>query len=317
MAKGNNRSMAPLSDIVVVPGFNGRRTFTGIEELAVSIDRNGLINALGVREGGPSKLDGRRSLFLVTGERRYRALLLLRDPDFKPVDAKGEPIKRRTTPASWVQVPVKLEKGDAAQFDVRNYIENADREDVPPLEEAEHIDGIMKKHGWSQAEFCARTGKNKAHVSQRLSLLKSAPVREAVQSNVLTATQAREVVTLPEEQQKAVVAEVKDRQKSGKQMSVQDVKQIADKEKSKLGIKHNKDRKVDKDGAEYDKDKIGKAREMYDGKSLDMRPKTAVIEQLGGLMQRLERPNISDSTKEATKLQINTLEWLFGLREKL
>jgi ParB family chromosome partitioning protein len=319
MPKEINRSFMAFDDIAVVPDFNGRKSFTRIPELARSLDQNGLAVPLLVREGGPSKTDGTRKVILVSGERRQRAISLLRDPAFVLVDDDGKPLARKTTRKSWDQVEVKFTKADAKRLAILNYIENKDREDLEPLEEAEQIARVMRENNLTQAEFCQQTGSNKAHVSLRLALLKkTAPeVREALEAKTLSATQVREVVALPQEQQKAVLAEVKDRQRTGKQVSVQDVKLIADKEKAKLGLKQTKDRKVAKDGTEYDKDKVSKAREVYEGKSLDLRPKTAIIEQLGGLMQRLERANISDQTKAATKVQISTIEWLLGLRENL
>ena len=68
---------------------------------------------------------------------------------------------------------------------------------------------------------------------------------------------------------------------------------------------------------DYDAEKVAAAKEVYEGKDLEVRSKTALLEQLGALTERLKNPKASDETKAKTKNQIATLEFVFGLRESL
>lgn len=320
MAKEIERALVPYVDITVGEDFNSRKTLKNIEELAQSLDENGLIQPLVVREGGPSKVDGRRKVFLVAGERRYRAIGLLRDPKWTAKDGDGKEIPRKTTPAAWAQVEAKFVKKAAQELSIMNLIENLQREGLDPLEEAEAMHAYMETYKCSQEVLAQKIGKSSPYVSQRLSLLKhTAPeVKKAIEDKIITATHAREIVALPAAQQKAIVKEVQERVDDGKKVSVAAVKEMADKHKTDLGIQtQTRTRTKDGDGVEYDKAKIDLAKEIYEGKSMDVRPKAALLEQLGGLIQRAQNPRISDETKAATKAQVAAIEYMLKIRDTL
>jgi ParB-like chromosome segregation protein Spo0J len=164
----------------------------------------------------------------------------------------------------------------------------------------------------TQAELAAKTGKSVPYISQRLTLLKNtAPeVKEAVENGVISPTHARELVSLPKDQQLEVLQDVLEKKKSGQKVSVSSVKEEADRRKATLPPRKGKK------GPVYDQEKVKLAREMFDGKELSCRPRTAILEQMGALCQQAERTQ-SDVTKQAIKHKMAALEWVTGGRETL
>jgi ParB family chromosome partitioning protein len=119
-----------------------RKTFSekSLIELAASIERHGLIQPITVK-----RLDAGTYL-LVAGERRFRAF---------------ERLGRSTIPAI-------VTTGDAEEIAL---IENIQREDLNPLEEAEALARMMDRHRYTQEQLGQVVGKSQAAVSQVLSLL--------------------------------------------------------------------------------------------------------------------------------------------------
>ncbi len=119
-----------------------RKTFSeeSLIELAASIERHGLIQPITVK-----RLDDGTYL-LVAGERRFRAF---------------ERLGRSTIPAI-------VTTGDAEEIAL---IENIQREDLNPLEEAEALARMMDRHRYTQEQLGQVVGKSQAAVSQVLGLL--------------------------------------------------------------------------------------------------------------------------------------------------
>lgn len=313
MPKEISRSFEAYTSIVVGEDFNSRNKMGDLDGLAQVIDAHGLLQPMVVREGGPSRTEpGKRSLFLVAGERRYRAIGLLRDPNWASKDADGKPYKRRTTPASWNQVEVKLVKGDTQQIAELNFIENLHREPLEALEEAEAMKRYMEKYHCSQAQLAKHIGKSEPYVSQRLALLKkiTPETKKAMEAGKISATHAREMVTLTPEQQNDVLEKVekKQKEKPGKKVSVQDVRREAD--------KHKAANKRAKDPEKYDKEKVAAAKEIFDGKELSVRPKQAFLELVGALQHKIERASNPEKVAEY-KSYMKCIEWAVGARETL
>ena len=119
-----------------------RKTFSeeSLIELAASIKRHGLIQPITVK-----RLDDGTYL-LVAGERRFRAFGRL-----------GRPT-----------IPAIVTTGDAEEIAL---IENIQREDLNPLEEAEALARMMDRHRYTQEQLGQVVGKSQAAVSQVLGLL--------------------------------------------------------------------------------------------------------------------------------------------------
>lgn len=148
-----------------------------ISALAASIEADGLLQPIVVREVGPDRYE------IVAGERRYRAS--------KQVGLESVPVVIR-------------EASDAEAYELA-LVENVQREDLGPLEEAEAYRYLAEEHGMTQERIAQRVGRDRATVSNALRLLKlPEAVRELVASGALTAGHARAVLTAPDEAQVAL-----------------------------------------------------------------------------------------------------------------
>ena len=276
----------PLSSIKIVEGFNSRKKMTNIPALAKSIQRRGLKQPLLVRDAG----DG--TFLLVAGERRYHAV----------------------TSLGWTEVKVtlndKITQDDACDA-LDNLIENLQRENPDPYEQAEAFDRVMKEYGLTQQEIADETGISEPVISQRLALLKKGTpeVRAAVEAEDISPTHAREIVTLPDADQREIVKEVKERKKSGQKVTVRDLQDEIERRREK--------HKAEKDPAEADKlERVRQVREHYQDRDLTVRSKRDVLDQLGILHGRAQKTS-SEQKKVALKNQIATLEWVLTVREAL
>lgn len=281
-----NRSFVNLEDIVIGEDFNPRTTLGDIESLAKDIDEKGLIQPLVVREGGPAK-DGARKMFLVAGERRFRALQKL----------------------GHKRVEVKFFKGSMQECSELAWRENFQRKTTEPLEDATFFQRYMKQYGITQAQAAKRLSVSPALMSQRLSLLKpgSADLKKAVEEKRINATQAREIATLPPAAQKEVLDKVDKKREEGKKVRTVEVK--AEAERRKASYKRSK-------VPDYDKEKVQEAKDAYEGVKMTPRSKNELLEQIALLFDRAERAKSVES-KRVAKGQVAALEWALSIREEL
>lgn len=95
--------------------------------------------------------------------------------------------------AKMATVPCLVKDIGEEEVHLQRVTENSEREEVPPIEEAEAIERLVKKMDGNVKEAAARLGKSPAHVAGRLDLLQLSPkVREAVKSGELLLTWALE-----------------------------------------------------------------------------------------------------------------------------
>lgn len=154
---------------------NPRRTFDEdkLYELAESIKHNGLIQPITVR---PNK-DG---FEIVTGARRYRASLL----------------------AEQFSIPARIVDINDAQAIEWQLVENSQRVDVHPYEEAQGFQRLLDIPGYDVAALVEKSGKSASHIYARLSLLQLIPsVAEAYTSERITTSHANLIARLPQESQ--------------------------------------------------------------------------------------------------------------------
>jgi len=160
--------------------FQPRSRFdeAGLEELAESIRAQGIVQPLIVRE----EADG--IFTIVAGERRWRA---------------AQRAGLATVPAV-----VREVAGDRELLELA-LVENLQRADLNPVEEAEAFRLLGESFGLSQEEVARRVGRSRAAVSNTLRLLRLAPeVLDLLRGGSLTAGQARPLVGLPPERQLAL-----------------------------------------------------------------------------------------------------------------
>ena len=150
-----------------------------LHELAESIAEHGLIQPIVVRR----KENGYYEI--IAGERRWRAARM----------------------AGLTQVPAVVIEADDRKAMELAMIENLQREDLNPMEEAEGYRTLMEQYGLTQEETSQRVGKSRSAVANALRLLNlSKEVRVLVEEGKLSGGHARALVPLTEEMQKTAAA---------------------------------------------------------------------------------------------------------------
>lgn len=162
----------------VEPRDNQPRTVfdeEALSELAESIREYGVIQPVTVR-----KLDS-GYYQLIAGERRWRAARL----------------------AGLTDIPARVIEADDKLTTELALVENLQREDLNPVEEAQGYRTLMEEYGLTQDEAAQRVGKSRPAVANALRLLSLAPeVLQFVEQGLLSAGHARALVTVkPEELQ--------------------------------------------------------------------------------------------------------------------
>jgi len=158
---------------------NLRTEMTDIESLAQSILHMGLIEPIRVE-----KRDGRYRI--IAGHRRLEAhRLLAKDhAEYREIEAV---------------VGTQVTDDDRT---VAMLIENTQRVDLDPLEQAEGMVRLVQEHGWKQQDVAKALGFSKAHVSKRIKLLNLTPhMRNLTREKKLTLEQAETVSGWPEDVQ--------------------------------------------------------------------------------------------------------------------
>jgi ParB family chromosome partitioning protein len=162
---------APIADIHPSPE-QPRKRFAEPElaELAASIATQGIIQPLVVR----ARPDG--GYWLIAGERRWRA----------------------AQRAGLREVPVVVQKVSSRDAFERALVENLQRADLNPIEEAEAFQRLVSsEYGYTQEQVATRVGKDRATVANSLRLLKlPRGVRGMVEEGRLTMGHARALLAL-------------------------------------------------------------------------------------------------------------------------
>ncbi len=154
-----------------------------LAQLADSIRQHGILQPLTVR-----KLDS-GYYQIIAGERRWRAARM----------------------AGLDEVPVIVVEADDKTAAELAMIENLQREDLNPMEEATGYRTLIDLYGMTQEEAAERVGKSRSAVANALRLLDlSEPVRAFVEEGKLTAGHARALITLPADLQERTAKEVMD-----------------------------------------------------------------------------------------------------------
>ena len=147
-------------------------------ELAQSIQTYGIVQPVIVQRKN-------KRYIIVAGERRYRAARI----------------------AGLKTVPVVVKEYSEPDFMEVSLVENLQREDLNPIEEAEALRLLMNEHQLTQDALSSRLGKSRSAVANTLRLL-SLPqdVRDLLVSGALTSGHARCLVTLQNDDQKISIA---------------------------------------------------------------------------------------------------------------
>ncbi len=183
--------------------------------LAESIRENGLLQPILVRRD-PEQPD---TFEIVAGERRWRAAQI----------------------AQLHEVPIVIRELSDAETLQLAIIENVQREDLSPLEEADGYRQLMEEFSYTQEALASVIGKSRSHIANTLRLLNlSEPVRELLTEGKLTAGHARALLNAeaPESLAKKVVA---------KGLSVRETERLANRTKANGGAPKAARTPVEKD----------------------------------------------------------------------
>lgn len=136
---------------------------TALEELAASLKAYGMIQPIVVKKSGDY-------YEIIAGERRWRAAKI----------------------AGMEKVPVVIKKWEEGEAFEAALVENLQREDLNPMEEAESYHRLQEEFGLSQEKIAEKVGKSRSAITNSLRLLQLDPrVRNFVVENKLTGGHAR------------------------------------------------------------------------------------------------------------------------------
>ena len=210
-----------LVEKIVPNKYQPRREFTEekIKELAESIKQNGLLQSITVRDIGDGFYE------LIAGERRLRAIKYLQYPKTKAI------VKELTD----------------EQMATLALIENIQREELTPIEEAHAYQELLRINKLTQDELAKSLGKTQATVANKLRLLKlSKKVIDAINTKKITERHGRAMVKIdPSAQEKLLI-----------QILSQNLNVSQTEEKIDTYLKIKKDTKVFNPTVNYDGQKI-------------------------------------------------------------
>src|SRR5215218_249009 len=161
--------------------FQPRRTFTEPElaELEASIKASGLLQPVIVRSRGDGKWE------LVAGERRLRAVGKL----------------------GWTEIPAVVRDFDDRAMLTLALVENLQRADLNPLEEAEGYERLIDEFGLTQQQVADAVGKDRTSITNLLRVLTLQPaVKQLVERGHISAGHARALLPIKDERRQLELA---------------------------------------------------------------------------------------------------------------
>ncbi len=160
----------PLEDIIPNP-LQPRKLFhkEELDELAASIESKGVLQPLIVRSLGGGKYE------LVAGERRFRAARM----------------------AGLAKIPVVVNNTDESGTLELGLIENIQRQDLNPIEEALAYKELLSRHQYTQDELAKQVGKDRSSIANSLRLLKLPDrIRDCLINNQISMGHARAILSV-------------------------------------------------------------------------------------------------------------------------
>lgn len=176
---GSNTDFINLKMEDIKPNPNQPRTDfdpVGLDDLASSIKKNGLLQPIIVREAGKGSYE------IVAGERRYQACSRLK----------------------MESIPARIVSLDDTQAQTVALVENLQRDDLNPIEEAKGYKRLVDLGGFKQKDIAEAVSKNTSTISNALRLLDlPEEVQALMYDGKLTAGHARTILSLPVDQEEA------------------------------------------------------------------------------------------------------------------
>lgn len=204
--------MIPTKDISPNPDQpRSKPADANIEDLAASVRIHGVLQPIIVREAGPGRYQ------IIAGERRWRAA--------------GR--------AGLTTIPAFIRDWDEQrQFEV-SLIENLQREDLNPIEEAIGYRRLSEDYGLTQEQISREIGKSRTAIANALRLL-SLPdeIREGLANREISAGQARPLISLPQTDAVSLYNKIRERG-----LNARDVESLAKSRKDPGGQKGGRNAK--------------------------------------------------------------------------
>jgi ParB family chromosome partitioning protein len=230
-----------------------------LEQLAQSIREQGVLQPILVREHRTRKGEWE----IVAGERRWRA----------------------AQKAQLHEVPIVVrDLSDRDTLEIA-LIENVQRQDLNPIEEARAYRRLMQEFAYTQETLSEHIGKSRSHIANLLRLLELPEVvREMLSDGRLSVGHARPIINLPNvvELAETIVA---------KGLSVREAERLAQKKKTKYGRVAKPPREKDADTKALERDltaKLGLKTEIqFDGKGGSLVIHYQSLEQLDEIIAKL------------------------------
>ena len=180
VTEGSDLKQIRLADITP-NSFQPRRTFTEPElaELEASIRASGLLQPIVVRSRPNGKWE------LVAGERRFRAASRI----------------------GWTEIPAVVREFDDRAMLTLALVENLQRADLNPLEEAEGYERLIDEFGLTQQQVADAVGKDRTTITNLLRVLTLQPaVRQLLERGEISAGHARALLPIKDERKQLEVA---------------------------------------------------------------------------------------------------------------
>ena len=190
--------------------YQPRRTFDTetLNELAKSIEEYGVVQPIIVKKSI-------KGYELIAGERRTKAAKI----------------------AGLKVIPAIIKDFDDQQMMEIALIENIQREDLNPIDEAVSISNIIKLRGYTQDEFANKFGKSRTYVTNILGLLKlPEDVKKMVEKRTLSMSHARVLSKIDDEEKVVRLA----KQVITDELSVRELEKITQDDKKKIEVVKNK-----------------------------------------------------------------------------
>ncbi|KJY60500.1 Stage 0 DNA-binding protein [Bombilactobacillus mellifer] len=163
--------------------YQPRRTFAPdqLTELAQSLAKNGLLQPIIVRQVGAQQYE------IIAGERRFRAAQQLK----------------------WTTIPALVRNYSDQQSASLALIENLQRQDLNPIEEARAYKKLAAMNNLRQEDLAAQLGKSQSYIANKLRLLKlDATVQQALIAGQITSRHGRALVSLTASQQQTALYKI-------------------------------------------------------------------------------------------------------------
>jgi ParB family chromosome partitioning protein len=264
--EGNRQETLPIGQLQ--PGKYQPRTRMdpgSLEELAASIRAQGLIQPISVRPASATE-DGRQRYEIIAGERRWRASQI----------------------AGLNEVPVLIRDIPDESVLAMSLIENIQREDLNPLEEAAGLQRLIDEFGMTHQQAADAVGRSRSAASNLLRLLQLAkPAQDMLMAGDIEMGHARALLPLPKAEQGRLAAAAVE-----KGWSVRDTEKAVARELNPPQRKEPTDRTANRDLQRIEEDiadslgapvKISANRKGAGNLTI----RFASLDQLEGLLQRL------------------------------